>query len=171
MISKIKEEVTSRIGRVIFNFNLIENLVNQILTQYFEVSQEKEGFFKHQFLNTSIINFNSKVKLLKQILEEIGAEEVKHNVKLLEDLNRYRNMFAHCSIEFEHVFSDETHNNNSEQKSSQIMFEPQYIKPTLKYSMNAQGKVSDKEFFEIYEEFKQKTLEIEAYLREVKRMM
>jgi hypothetical protein len=164
MISKIKEEITNRIGKVIFNFNLIENLIDKIITQHFSITSQQQEFFTTQVLNTSIINFNSKIKILKQILEDIGAEDIKNMTKLLEDLNRYRNMFAHCSIEFEHVFSNE-------EKNAQIVFGPHYIKPTLKHSMNAQGRVSDKEFFKIYDEFREKTLKVESYLREIYSMM
>ncbi|MCH8519159.1 MAG: hypothetical protein LAT82_00195 [Nanoarchaeota archaeon] len=178
MISKIRGEVTNTIGKVIFNFNIIEEKVNSILTNYFEISREKEEFFRTQFLNTSIINFNSKIKLLKQIFEEIEYEFTKETIKLLEDINRYRNVFAHCKIEFEQVFpktmsKEEKENLNDSSKSqlSNIYMEMNFIKPTLKHSMNAQGKVSDKEFFTIYEEFKEKVLEVETKLEETQRLI
>ncbi|MFT4243931.1 MAG: hypothetical protein ACMXYB_00560 [Candidatus Woesearchaeota archaeon] len=49
-------------------------------------------------------------------------------------------MFAHCTVEFEHVTT---------QKDPQIYMEVGIIKPKLKGSMNAQGKVSDKESFSL----------------------
>lgn len=158
MISKIRGEVTNTIGKVIFNFNIIEEKLNSLLTQYFQISKEKEEFFKTQLLNTSIINFNSKIKLLKQILDKLEIENSKHIIKLLENANRYRNMFAHCTVEFEHVKT---------QKDLQIYMEMSIIKPTLKGSMNAQGKVSDKEFFTLYEEFKENVLEVEKELEKI----
>lgn len=172
MISKIRGEVTNTIGKVIFNFNIIEETVNSIIVNYFEISKEKEEFFRTQFLNTSIINFNSKIKLLKQILEEKKYEYTKETIKLLEDINRYRNVFAHCKIEFEQVFPNSTTKENLNDSSNSqlihIYMEMNFIKPTLKHSMNAQGKVSDKEFFKIYEEYKDKVLEVEEKLKEIK---
>lgn len=158
MISKIRAEVTNTIGKVIFNFNIIEEKLNSILTQYFQISKEKEEFFKTQFLNTSIINFNSKIKILKQILEELEIKNSKEIIKLLENCNRYRNAFAHCRVEFEQVTNQENH---------QIYLEICVIKPKLKNSMNAQGKVSDKEFYTLYEEFKNSVLEVEEELNKI----
>ncbi|MFT4243930.1 MAG: hypothetical protein ACMXYB_00555 [Candidatus Woesearchaeota archaeon] len=89
MISKIRGEVTNTIGKVIFNFNIIEEKINSILTQYFQILKEKEDFFKTQFLNNSIINFNSKIKILKQILDKLEIENSKHIIKLLENANGY----------------------------------------------------------------------------------
>lgn len=77
-------------------------------------------------------------------------------------------MFAHCRIEFEQVFSSELANKNMSDTQSNIYMDVSYIKPTLKNSMNAQGKVNDREFFELYEEFKKKTLEVEKKLQEIK---
>lgn len=165
MISKIRGEVTSRIGKVIFNFNLIESTLNFIIISHFKIDKNKEDFFRDVMLNSSIISFNAKVKILRQILEIINFNESKKLLKNIEDLNRYRNMIAHCTIKFEKVSPDspETENN----LNHQIYLDVSYIKPSLKNSMNAQGKVNDREFFELYEKFKKKTSEIEKQLFEV----
>lgn len=164
MITEIKAQIMNTIGKVIFNFNIIEKKIDSIITHYFHIEEEKQEFFKTHLLNTSIISFASKVKLLKQIFEHIEIEDIKSTIKLLEELNKYRNIFAHCSIEFEQVKLDIENLKNLDVNVNE---ETTFLEAKLKHTMNAQGKISDKKFFELYEEFKQKTIEVEKILNDI----
>ena len=166
MSTEIKSKITNTIGKVIFNFNFIEKKIDSIISKYFNIEEDKNEFFKSHLLNTSIITFASKIKLLKQIFENLSIDNYKPNIKLLEEVNKYRNIFAHCSIEFEEVKMNiedlkELETNSNGQIESKI------LEAKLKNVMNAQGKITDKKFFELSEEFKEKIIEIEINLNEM----
>ena len=96
----------------------------------------------------------------------MSIDNYKPNIKLLEEVNKYRNIFAHCSIEFEEVKMNiedlkELETNSNGQIESKI------LEAKLKNVMNAQGKITDEKFFELSEEFKEKIIKIEINLNEM----
>ncbi|MER3330028.1 MAG: hypothetical protein RIF34_10660 [Candidatus Kapaibacterium sp.] len=79
-------------GRIIDRFVLIESDLNYLLTNHFNPSNDLEGF-KKIMLNSSILTYGSKVKLLFSL----GVIENKLKEQLYQ-LGNIRNAFAHLSV-------------------------------------------------------------------------
>ncbi len=57
-----KKETYENIGKAIHIFNEIEEFINYIICHH--VNPENKDFFLNYILNTSIINYGSKIKIL-----------------------------------------------------------------------------------------------------------
>lgn len=84
------EESFNKLGRIIYVFNEIELFINFIITHHIE-PKDKE-FFLDYILNTSVINFGAKIK----ILINLGIFH-KTQIKQIRDYSSNRNVFAHVN--------------------------------------------------------------------------
>lgn len=76
-------------GFVITKMGQIEKLVDGIITKF--INPEKEEVFKDVILNSSIISWNGKITILKNIL----PEKKKDLIKKITTMTEIRNLFAH----------------------------------------------------------------------------
>jgi hypothetical protein len=81
---------------VIDRTDLIENIIDQIITKYVSPRKEIYTFFRIVVLNHSIISLGGKVKLVKLIAKDIGSEL---DVQPIYMVLRYRNAFAHHRLQ------------------------------------------------------------------------
>lgn len=80
---------------VLDRFISIERTIDFIIMAY--INSEKANFVRDVLLNSSIINFWSKIKLLKNISKEKNIEIKDKNLwSDLHELCNLRNAFAHC---------------------------------------------------------------------------
>ncbi|WP_304196623.1 hypothetical protein, partial [Flavobacterium alvei] len=86
----MKEESFNKLGKSIYVFNEIELFINFIITHHIE-PKDKE-FFLDYILNTSVINFGAKIK----ILINLGIFH-KTQIKQIRDYSSNRNVFAHVN--------------------------------------------------------------------------
>ncbi len=83
-------ETYSKIGKSIFIFNDIEFYINCILCHFIKPADRE--FFIDYFLNTSVTNFGTKIKMLA-ILDKFSNKEIE----LLRKCVNFRNVFAHSN--------------------------------------------------------------------------
>ncbi len=85
-----KNQTYENIGKAIHIFNEIEEFINYIICHY--VNPENKDFFLNYILNTSIINYGSKIK----ILINLDLFE-KKEIDAIRKLSSIRNVFAHSN--------------------------------------------------------------------------
>lgn len=76
-------------GFVIRKMGQVEKLVDGIITKF--INPEKEETFKDVVLNSSIITWNGKIIILKNIL----PKKKKDLIEKIEKMTSIRNLFAH----------------------------------------------------------------------------
>jgi len=84
-------------GFIITNFLQVEYKVDDIILVYTEPNNKE--FFKKYILNTSILPFGNKLKLLMNIMRLNGMTEksITDELKPIRKLNSIRNAFAHTN--------------------------------------------------------------------------
>lgn len=85
-----EEEIYFNLGKSIHIFNEIELFINLIITHH--IQPKDEEFFLNYILNTSTINFGSKIKILIN-LEIFDRTQIKK----IRDYSSNRNVFAHSN--------------------------------------------------------------------------
>lgn len=85
-----KKETYENIGKSIHIFNEIEEFINYIICHH--VNPENKDFFLNYILNTSIINYGSKIK----ILINLNLFENKE-IEAIRKFSSIRNVFAHSN--------------------------------------------------------------------------
>ena len=85
-----KNETYENIGKAIHIFNEIEEFINYIICHH--VNPENKDFFLNYILNTSIINYGSKIK----ILINLNIFE-KKEIEAIRKFSSFRNVFAHSN--------------------------------------------------------------------------
>lgn len=74
---------------VLKKFNEIETLLNEKITNFLQINDNKKGFMMNIVLNSSVINFGAKVKILINMNDKsIQIDKIRH-------LMNCRNAFAH----------------------------------------------------------------------------
>ncbi|WP_179353583.1 hypothetical protein [Winogradskyella vidalii] len=86
----MKEETHINIGESIHIFNEIELFLNLIITHH--ISPKDKIFFLNYILNTSVISFGAKIKILINL--NIFS---KNQITQLRKLSSNRNVFAHTN--------------------------------------------------------------------------
>ena len=114
-INKILDIIKRDRGEVISRCVDIDNLLGRVISDFFfKDKPQKREIFHELFLETTILSFSQKKKILKSIVEnypdndEISSDMLmrrrENNKKLFEDLNciiKMRNALAHGSITFD----------------------------------------------------------------------
>ena len=85
------EYIYNNLGKFIHTFNEIELFINLIIAHHIEPKDRK--FFLEYILNTSVIGFGSKIKILINL--NIFN---KSQIKKIRDYSSNRNVFAHSNI-------------------------------------------------------------------------
>lgn len=86
----MEEKTYINSGKFIYIFNEIESFLNLIITHHIE--PKDKSFFVDYFLNTSVINFGAKIKILINL--DIFS---KSEIKKIRTLSSNRNVFAHTN--------------------------------------------------------------------------
>ena len=89
------EYMDNDVAKVIDRTDLIENIINQIITKYISPRKEIIPFFWDIFLNSSIISLGAKLKLVVLLAREIGFEIKEDPIRRVINL---RNAFAHHGL-------------------------------------------------------------------------
>ena len=90
------EEVELRnIGKIIHEAGEIENLLDEIITEYFISDLNLVSFFRKAILNTPILEFSKKVKIVSQIAKK---ENLKFDSEPFHRIMSIRNAFAHNDL-------------------------------------------------------------------------
>lgn len=103
----MEKEIRLQIADVIIKLNLIESKFIDIISQY--INSEKNNFVKEIVLNSLVVNFSSKSKIVEYILESEKiklSESVKSKklfFKAIRNLMTMRNVVAHsdCLLRIE----------------------------------------------------------------------
>jgi len=82
-----------QVADVIINLNLIESKISDIISKY--INSEKQLFVREMLLNSMIINFSAKFKILKHILKSEELNEPKDFSKAIQIIMNKRNIIAH----------------------------------------------------------------------------
>ena len=131
-----KKETYENIGKAIHIFNEIEEFINYIICHY--VNPENKDFFLNYILNTSIINYGSKIK----ILINLNIFE-KKEIEAIRKFSSFRNVFAH---------SNRTNyfKNNIDEKKRKIIIQIEDII----YKNNSDGKIIKENYKKFIKEHK-----------------
>lgn len=94
------------VGDMILKFNEIEFYLKQIIIKYLKPNKNKEKFYSQILFNNSIISFNSKLKLFKNINSDekwLEKKELREFIDNIHYLNNIRNSLVHTenAIEIE----------------------------------------------------------------------
>jgi hypothetical protein len=131
-----KELIYSR-GNVIEKFISIELAINAIISMHY--LKRVDTNFVVNVLNNEQSNFGFKKNILKQIID---CKKYKKEFKILENLNRIRNLFGHAS------FNIKNQNNKLTDESIKM-----YLNDPKKSGNIIDPEVKMKEFLELYNEF------------------
>ena len=82
-----------QIADIIINLNVIESKISDIISKY--VRSERDEFVREVLLNSLIINFTSKVNVLRYILKAEEIDTPKDLFKAIQILATKRNIIAH----------------------------------------------------------------------------
>ena len=96
MTSKEEFDKDNAISDVIQKLNGIESLMKSLITSYIQPEKSKKEFMEDYFLHSTIINFGSKLKIIKQI----NANQKWFSSKDFENFHKLiniRNAFAHST--------------------------------------------------------------------------
>lgn len=89
------EEIELRnIGKIIHEAGKIENLLDEIISEYFISDLNLESFFRKTILNASL-EFSKKVKIVSQIAKK---EDLEFNSGPFHRIMAIRNAFAHNDL-------------------------------------------------------------------------
>lgn len=81
---------------VLNSFINVEKELDRVIIDYIDAHKDKTHFVASILLNSSIINFRSKVKLLKNIFNAKDKNLDEKCISSLYRMNNLRNAFAHC---------------------------------------------------------------------------
>ena len=128
-------------GKAIYIFNEIENYINFIITH--KVEPADKDFFIDYFLNTSIISFGAKIKLLinLNIFDKTDIEIVRKYLN-------YRNTFAHTNRDLQLYFDfSKTRLENDSIVGTALKFDNTILRT------NSNGKLSKEDYSKFIEDF------------------
>lgn len=129
----MKEETFINTGKFIHAFNDIESYINLIITHHIE--PKDKSFFLDYILNTSVISFGAKIKIL------INLNIFKTVIKDIREYSSNRNVFAHKNRDTFFVESvTETEPNEITIAGSDVIFKT-----------NSEGKVVKMDYKEFIE--------------------
>ncbi|EAQ51300.1 hypothetical protein MED217_17195 [Leeuwenhoekiella blandensis MED217] len=141
------KESNDKIGEIIACSIYIEDLISEVITNYFNPQKKEE--FQHILMNSSVVSYGQKLKILSNI-ENFDSKIINK----LRTIGSLRNSVAHNNLilKFDSTSSfstiSELHNNI-----------------TLSV-MNSSGKLVDKNLKDIFEEFNTLCKEICYYFQE-----
>lgn len=140
-------------GWIINSAIKIEEYLNYIIFQYFDPKRPK--LFKSHVLNSSIMSFGSKLKVLNAILGY--SKEANSIISKIQKIAAIRNAFAHNNSKHSMKFNLD---NNGEGKTK--LWTEDIINV-----MNSQGKIIAKNSFEYMIEFLELYKEVEPILKRI----
>ena len=167
---KREAEVKTAVAEIIIKVNLFEQKVKEIVSLY--INAEKVDFVNDFVLNNLILNANSKIKLLKSLLiiEVLNPDKnYKDFFSAIKNLLQFRNAIAHSDqlIELEPEFNIEFNYEHEIRDSIPfIEYTGDYWLPTI--SIFNDGKVDEKEFKNILENFNKNYEKVMAEIEEIK---
>lgn len=129
-------------GWMISSLTEIEQKIDIIISNHFKPQKQQE--FKKIILNSSIINFGAKLKILSNI-QSINSK----TITLIRELSAIRNAFAHLPI-----FETITVYVNEKHETTDLKID------TIIEVMNAEGKLKKKKMIDLVIEFHDKYSEI-----------
>ncbi len=91
--TEIVQSIKVRVAEVLINLNLIEAKISDIITTY--INSEREDFIRKVLLSSLIVNFSSKLNVLKYILRSEKVEPPKDFFKAVAIIMTKRNVLAH----------------------------------------------------------------------------
>jgi hypothetical protein len=86
---------------VIDNAALIENYLDQIITEFYRPAPERFFSFQWILLNSSVMSLGAKIKVVLAIAHEVDFDI---NIQPVQEVIRVRNAFAHHSTNAHPVF-------------------------------------------------------------------
>ncbi len=94
----MREDTYINLGKFLHTFNELELFINLIITHH--IQPKDEQFFLDYILNTSVINFGAKIKILinLNILSKVQISKIS-------EFSRNRNVFAHSNRDTDFVDS------------------------------------------------------------------
>lgn len=152
----MEKEIRLQVADVIINLNLIESKFTDIISRY--INSEKMKLVREIVLNSLVVNFSSKAKIIEYILESENIE-LSENVKCkkaffkaIRNLMRMRNVIAHsdCLLKIEADIVDVDFDWSYEEGS--VMY-PVYgpLEPSL--AIINEGKVNYQNISKIVDDF------------------
>lgn len=129
-------------GWMISSLTEIEQKIDLIISNHFKPQKQQE--FKKIILNSSIINFGAKLKIISNI-PSINSK----TITLIRELSAIRNAFAHLPI-----FETITVFINEKNETTDVKID------TIIEVMNAEGKLKKKKMIDLVIEFNNKYSEI-----------
>lgn len=149
--SKLSEYNLEEIrGWVIDRLYQIESKIDNIITEHFK--PEKKGDFKKIILNSSIISFGGKLKILRNI-----PSFDKKIIDKIQKLSAIRNAFAHLPTkEYFEIKVSEKENGELETTHFDVI--------TQMEIMNSSGELKVRKVVELIDEFYNLNKEIREYL-------
>lgn len=90
---KMIESIKVRVAEVLINLNLIESKISDIIARY--INSEKDDFIRKVLLSSLIVNFSSKLNVLKYILRSEKIDPPKDFFKAIAIIMTKRNVLAH----------------------------------------------------------------------------
>ena len=140
-------------GWMIDRLYQIEILIDDIIVDYYKPEKEEE--FKKIVLNSSIISIGAKIKILNNIE---GFENKQ--IKMLGELARIRNYFAHLPL------NEEIKIKGNNKKNEETSFSIEVYKKL--YIMNSEGKLKERDAKETILNFFKLNEDIRYYLKDYK---
>jgi hypothetical protein len=113
----MKEETYNNSGKSIYVFNEIELFINLIIIHHIEPKDKK--FFLDYILNTSVINFGAKIKIIINLSIFDSTQ-----IKKIREYSNNRNVFAHVNRipHFVEGVIEDLPNNKIELKINDVIF-------------------------------------------------
>ena len=87
------QSIKVRVAEVLINLNLLESQISDIIARY--INSEKDDFVRKVLLSSLIVNFSSKLNVLKYILRSEKIDPPKDFFKAIAIIMTKRNVLAH----------------------------------------------------------------------------
>ena len=87
------QSIKVRVAEVLINLNLIEAKISDIIAKY--INSERDDFIRKVLLSSLIVNFSSKLNVLKYILRSEKIEPPQDFFKAIAIIMTKRNVLAH----------------------------------------------------------------------------
>lgn len=91
--TEINSDTREFVADIILKLNYIESKMSNLITEY--VNSDKRYFINHVLLNSLVVNFSSKYKVITYIIEEEKLDVPKDFNKAIKILMSKRNQVAH----------------------------------------------------------------------------
>ena len=90
---EIINEIRLQVADVIIDLNLIESKLADIISKY--INSDRKSFVREILLNSQLMNFSTKFKILKFIISFESLNEPKGFYQSIKEIMNKRNIIAH----------------------------------------------------------------------------